>query len=458
LVIRSLALQQLFFGNGVSYIHTMNRLSYDGTMRLLLLGMFLPLLCLSATAHADAALLLEEPFGHFGAFTATGHAAVYLTRICAASPTVLRRCERGESGAVISRYNGVAGYDWIAIPIIPYLYAVESTDDVPLYSDAKIVAFLRNQYRKKHLEAVAPDGENGETPGGNWDQLVGSAYDRTIYGFEIETTEEQDDAFIREYNSRPNRARFKLLTHNCADFARQVINSYYPRTAHRNLLADAGITTPKQIAKLLVKFSVKHPELQSSSFVIPQVPGSIARSTPVHGVVESVLKSKKYLLPLAALHPIVTGVLAVAYIGSGRFDPTRRAMIMDSAGELETPLPSVQRRAYRRQLEQLLVRMNPQIKTWQNERAWARLEAGASLQLDVSGMPYLQMRVGAELISVGISRDNILESDVAPQLAQKLLVARLDEELRSGATPKASESDVVRDWELLQQVLPAESK
>jgi len=425
-------------------------------LRLVALVVFL--LSLSLRAHADAALLLEEPFGHFGAFTATGHAAVYFTRICAASPTVLRRCESGEAGAVISRYDGIAGYDWIAIPIVPYLYAVESTEDVPLYSDAKIVAFLRNQYRKEHLEAVAPDGENGETPGGNWNQLVGSAYDRTIYGYEIETSEEQDDAFIREYNAAPNRSHFKLLTHNCADFARQVINFYYPKTAHRNLLADAGITTPKQISKLLVKFSDRHPELQSSSFVISQVPGSVPRSTPVHGVVESVLKSKKYLLPLAILHPVVTGALAVAYVGSGRFDPAKRAMVMDSAGELETPLLTSQRRLYREQLDQLLAHMNPHASTGRDERTWARLEAGASPQLDVSGRPFLRMRLGAELVNVGISRENILDSDVSPELAQELLVARLNAELRSSAASKTSERDVMRDWQLLQQVLPAAEK
>ncbi len=358
-----------------SYIHAMIHLPHSRTARLRIVAVLLCFLCFSAPARADAGLLLEEPYGHFGGITGTGHAAVYLTRICAAGPTVLRRCESGEAGTVISRYDGIAGYDWIAIPVVPYLYAVESTDDVPLFSDTKIVAFLRNQYRKKHLEAVAPDGENGETPGGNWYQLVGAAYDRTIYGFEIETSEEQDDAFIREYNSQANRSHFKLLTHNCADFARQVINFYYPGTAHRSLIADAGITTPKQIAKLLVKFSAKHPELRSSSFVIPQVPGSIQRSTPAHGVVESVLKSKKYLLPLAILHPVVTGVLAVAYLGGGRFDPARSAMVMDSAGELATPLPSSRLRAYRSQLDQLMARMNPQVKTGRNERDWARLEA-----------------------------------------------------------------------------------
>jgi len=39
--------------------------------------------------------------------------------------------------------------------------------------------------------------------------------------------------------------------------------------------------------------------------VIPQVPGTIPRSKPVHGVVECALTAKKYMLPLFALHPFV---------------------------------------------------------------------------------------------------------------------------------------------------------
>ena len=130
---------------------------------------------------------------------------MYLTRVCAASPVVLRRCRAGEHGVVISRYDRIGGYDWIAIPLIPYLYAVENPEDVPLYADNKLVAFLRDQYRRSHLEEIAPDGPSGETPKGDWVQLVGSSYDRTSYGFQIETSAAQDDAFIAWFNSRPNR-------------------------------------------------------------------------------------------------------------------------------------------------------------------------------------------------------------------------------------------------------------
>src|ERR1700757_2357604 len=76
-----------------------------------------------AILRAQATLLLEEPYSYDGTFAGTGHAAVYLSRVCAETPTLLRRCQPGETGVVISRYHGVAGHDWIAVPLVPYLYA-----------------------------------------------------------------------------------------------------------------------------------------------------------------------------------------------------------------------------------------------------------------------------------------------------------------------------------------------
>src|ERR1700739_3578506 len=115
-------------------------------------------------AHAGATLLLEEPYSVDGTFAGTGHTAVYLDRVCADTPLVLRRCTPGELGVVISRYHGIAGYDWLAMPLIPYLYAVDSPNKVPLYADPKLEAFLRDRYRRQYLETIVPDGRNGETP------------------------------------------------------------------------------------------------------------------------------------------------------------------------------------------------------------------------------------------------------------------------------------------------------
>jgi hypothetical protein len=77
------------------------------------LGVWVP-----AQLHSQATLLLEEPYSYDGTFAGTGHSAVYLSRVCAESPTVLRRCRPGETGVVISRYHGIVGRDWIAVPFI----------------------------------------------------------------------------------------------------------------------------------------------------------------------------------------------------------------------------------------------------------------------------------------------------------------------------------------------------
>src|SRR5580693_7213641 len=413
----------------------------------------------ASLAGASATLLLEEPYGKLGFFTATGHAAVYLSGVCAETPLVLRPCAAGELGAVISRYDGVGGYDWVAIPLIPYLYAVEQSDDIPLFVDPKMVTFLRDQYRRKHLEGVAPDKDNGATPAGNWYELVGSAYDRTVYAFEIETTPAQDQAFIQKYNSSPNRSHFRTVSSNCADFAKDVINFYYPRALHRSVVADVGITTPKQMAKTLIKYSARHPKLEFSRFVIPQIPGSVTRSTPVHGVVESFLKSKKYMVPSAVVSPIFAGCVVAVYVGTGagRFNPSRQALVFNAERALEPPLGAEDRRSYQSELNHLVENQTVADPASESASAhlekWRRLLHNAAPDLDAQGRPIMLIPVGEDVVSVGVSDSNILGGDARQPIMQKLLEARLGAELRRGSPPKASESDVTRDWNLLQQAM-----
>jgi hypothetical protein len=417
------------------------------------------LLC-SGLAQASATLLLEEPYGRLGFFTATGHAAVYLSGVCAESPVVLRRCHPGEGGVVISRYDGVAGYDWVAIPLIPYLYAVDNSEDVPLFADTKMTAFLRDRYRRQHLEELAPDKKDGSTPGGNWYELIGSSYDRTIYGFEIETTPEQDDALIQKLNSSPNESHFRTVRRNCADFAKDILNFYYPKSLHRSLIADAGITTPKQMAKLLVKYSVKHPELSFSRIVIPQVPGSMPRSTAVHGVVEAFFKAKKYIVPSAIVSPIFAGCVAAVYVGTGagHFEPARGAMVFVVGGHPQPPLDREDLRAYREELKHLLAGTYPDNSERSVDRAWEKVQAKSKKAVDEKGRPVLQLREGKRVVQLGVSADNVLAEQAPPQLVRQLLEARLHSELFHRSPHGLTESDVARDWELLQQSMSGGSR
>ena len=418
------------------------------------LSFFLMVLSVSM-ANASATLLLEEPYGKLGFFAATGHAAVYLSGVCAETPVVLRACAPGEPGAVISRYNGVGTNDWVAIPLIPYLYAVEDTKDIPLFADPKMVSFLRDQYRREHLEAVAPDRGDGETPGGNWYELVGSAYDRAAYAFEIETSTEQDEAFIRAYNALPNRSHFRTFSRNCADFAKDVINFYYPKSLHRSVVADVGIATPKQMAKMIVKYSTRHPQLAFSRYVIPQIPGTAARSTAVHGLVESFLKSKKYIVPSAVVSPVFAGCVAAVYVGTSRdhFDPGRQALIYNAERGLEAPVGSEDRRSYQIELNHLVAGEVADTADVHGEKALARIMHNAAPGFDSEGRPVLYMRIGDETVNVGIAQGNLFATESSGRLAQQILEARLREELRRGNPPKVSEGDVEHDWKLLQKAL-----
>lgn len=289
----------------------------------------------SATAGADVTLLLCEPYGRLARFSPTGHIAVYLDRVCADTPTVLRRCEPGETGVVISRYKQVAGADWLAVPLIPYLYAVSQAVEVPASADRQQVAALRNAYREAHLRDLVPDGPGGQPPNGNWFQLVGAAYDRRIVAFTVKTTAEQDDDVIRTLNERPNRSRFSTVFRNCADFARDVIDLYYPKALKNNLIADLGLTTPKQVAKSLVQYTNRQPELPLSAFVVPQIPGSRGQSGATRGVLESLVKKAMYLVPLALVQPWIPTACAAGYLVAGRFDPRRHSAGEYSPADLE---------------------------------------------------------------------------------------------------------------------------
>ena len=282
---------------------------------------------MAASARASVAVLLEQPYGGMGKYNPTGQTALYFDHICAASPLALRPCAPGELGVVISRYDGIGAYDWVAMPLVPYLYAVDSPAAVPASVDRLEVLRLRDLYRHKYLKELAPDTPTGGMPQGNWYELVGSAYNRTIYGFQLQTSPAQDAAVIAHFNDSPNVTRYSGAFRNCADFARDVFDQLYPHAVRRNFIADFGLMTPKDVARDTAHYGRKHPELEPQAFVVPQVAGDLPRSVGVEGVTESLLK--RYAVPLLILSPHVTAVVLAAYVGDGRFGMPKHAPALD---------------------------------------------------------------------------------------------------------------------------------
>lgn len=268
--------------------------------------------------HGQAALLMEQPYGFFGALNPTGHTAIYFEHICAETPVQLRRCEAGEQGVVIARYAGIAGYDWVAIPLLPYLYSVEDAAQAPAHVDRAMVNRLRDRYHEQHLLSLGENVHPGDFLHGGWSELIGVAYERRVYAFRFETTEAQDDAFIALMNDRKNHSHFDLLYNNCADFARSVLDDYFPGTFKRSIFPDAGMTTPKQITYKLVRYGRKHPDENVQVFEIPQIPGYRHLSRSNKSISESLITSV-YAVPIAIVNPYLAGGLFVDYLVRGRY-------------------------------------------------------------------------------------------------------------------------------------------
>ena len=267
---------------------------------------------------AQAALLIEQPYGFFGLVNPTGHNAVYFERICAETPVLLRRCQPGELGAVLSRYQGISGFDWVAIPLVPYLYSVENISSVQPREDKLMVMRLRSRYHEAHLLGLGDNLSPGNLVKGGWTQLIGTAYERRIYAFRFETTQAQDDTLIAQLNAQSNHSHFDLIVNNCSDFARKLLNFYYPGTFRRALFPDAGVSTPKQLAHKLARYARKHPEINLTVFEIPQIPGSRRLSHSNKDVDES-LATTLYAIPIALANPYLAGALFVDYLVRGRY-------------------------------------------------------------------------------------------------------------------------------------------
>jgi hypothetical protein len=223
---------------------------------------------------------------------------------------------------------------------------------------------------------------------------------------------------------------------------------------HRSIVADVGITTPKQMSKTLIKYSSRHPEVELSRYVIPQVPGLEARSAPVHGVVESFLKSKKYIVPSAVVSPIFAGCVVAVYVGTGggRIDPSRDALVYNSDRDLEKPLGAEDRRSYQLELNHLLGTTETREWSLLHSDHLHRLLRTAIPDLDADGRPVLRIRKGPDLVNVGLAENNLFSDPAAASFTQQLIEARLRAELKRGV-PKASESDISHDWDLLQELL-----
>ncbi|MFN2492341.1 MAG: hypothetical protein ABR501_05595 [Pyrinomonadaceae bacterium] len=471
----------------------------------LLLLIFIPV-----SARADVSLLLGEAIGYAGEWSGSGHTAIYFSNICSDGPVKLRLCAPGERGVVLSSYPKFgehAPYEWIAIPVIPYLYGVESERDIPLYANGEVRTLLKETYRKKHLRSIIPDNADGSIPKGNWSPMIASVINRDVYSLNVKTTRQEDARLVAQFNELPNKGDFRTLYNNCADFARIVLNRYFPGATHRDVINDFTMsTTPKAVAKSLTVYATKRPERLFNVTKYPQISGTIWRSFDVRNLTEIGFRSRKYYVPSLIFNPYVAAVFAATYLTTGRFSvdktykkyaaPEIAQLNLDKhllnreakglrnetsrlgnsfgsgdAGRLSLTIKEIDERQAAERL-----RLFGDKRTWLHYKdAFAPMLAAAidqglfldrnevktffrDLELqsepafDENGALILKVNAYGQNLILGLTRDNIVGKNSDPQLSYKLMLAKINVQLKASEKNRESLETFKSDWALLTRL------
>jgi hypothetical protein len=290
------------------------------------------LVAFARPAAASLTVLVGEPFGSFGTLMPTGHVSLYLDRVCADGPTRVRMCTPGEpQGVVIARLNAIGPLDWIASPVMDFLYGANDPAKVMTYAKASDVSDMQEIYRRQHLLELFPDETENSKSSDEWWETVGAAYIRKLWGYRLATTEEQDEQFVAMLNAQPNVHRYHLHRTNCADFVADAVNFYYPGAVKTNNVADLWLMTPKQVARGVWSYGMKHPEAGLKIIQIPQIPGELRRSRPLRGATDMLLKTKRYLLVELIIQPEAVAAMWVMYMERGRWQ-------IGAQSEVATPM------------------------------------------------------------------------------------------------------------------------
>lgn len=292
---------------------------------LLLALLVLPMM-LSGWLRADVGLMLNEALGDGASrWTGAGHASIYLSNICAATPVTVRPCEPGENGVVLTNYRDFGEnrrYRWNAIPLNIYLYGVEDERERALYATPTVRWILEERYREKYMGTLCT-GDCRTNPNFLWREGVAATFERDIYIFVAKTTAEQDQKLLAKLQGKPNVGHFNGATNNCADFVADILNTVFPRAARADHLNDLWMTSPKAIAKSFTHYAMRHRELELRVVRYTQVPGEFPASRDNRKGTEQLCRANKWRIPLAVIKPEILAVAGISYAASGRFNPER---------------------------------------------------------------------------------------------------------------------------------------
>ena len=426
-------------------------------------------------AYADAGVVLNESLDEsMDRITGSGHSAVYFSRICPESPVKLRLCRPDESGSVMSNYINIGedhSYEWNVVPLNIYLYGVEDPRNRPIFGSYMIKHLLEERYRKEYLAAYCSVPACRTSPKSEWREMVAATLIRSVYIFAVNTTVEQDQALIAEFNAAANENHFNGVTRNCADFTRRVINTYFPHAVNADYLNDFGMTSPKAMARKFTRYALRHPESNFRVLHFAQVPGTIKRSNEVHAGTEQLYHSKKFLVPMLIFAPHELAVVSASYVLTGRFNPEHEFEKYPAAepdSEISSANPD-QRAAsspeekeqivgtsadwmeYRKAFNSLVDESQDAVNRRDFSRFFKHLDQEGTAFVDTDGSAWMELSEDGEPFRVGVSASNALAQGSDPRLAYKLILVRTRHVLKDPKYSRESMLEFQHDWALLQR-------
>ena len=423
------------------------------------------LIMCAPAARADVGIALADPT-HVGAseWTQAGHSSVYLSGVCAETPTKLRLCEPGEQGSILTTFpdfDEQFSYEWNAVPLSLYLYGSTDTDAMPLYASPAL---------KRAQESAAANGELKQVCAGAcpqiqhayWRDLINATASRDVYVFAVRTTREEDQDFVRRVNALPNRNHYRMTTHNCANFARDMVNRYFPHAVHRDLLNDLGMMGPKSAARSFTHYAARHRELGLYVLHFTQQPGIARRCGTARAGTETAFHEPKYLLPAALIgdHE-VAGSFFVAYFLTGRFSLQHTYERFAATPSDPHPDRAVvgTSKQWRRNRERFEGAVDDAVKDGvlhtrkELREVFTLLDRETIPAIDPRGRSWLVWHAGApDERRVGVDWSNAQAPESDPKLARLLLLARMHAELHGRAKARPLLSLFSQEWTLLKDL------
>lgn len=437
----------------------------------------LALLCgyaVSRGAYGSVGVVLNESLHEsMDRITGTGHTAVYFSNICPESPVKLRLCAPGEMGSVMSTYINIGEdhpYGWNIVPLSIYLYGVEDPADRPLFGSYKVKRLLEDRYRDNYLGEYCASESCRTGSKAEWREMVAATMIRSVYIFAVDTTAEQDQAFVEEFNQSANKKDFNGLTRNCADFTKHVINTYFPGAVRRDFLNDFGMTSPKAVARTFTHYSLQHPDSHFRAMHFAQVPGTIPRSSEVRAGTEQLYRSKKWLVPMLVFANHELPVAAGSYLLVGRFSPEgtfekyaapepgdelpsddaaeMRATAMQRSDFVGTP---AEWKEYRGRFDSLVDGAQSGLDRGALAHLFKKFDREGAASVDADGSLWMEYRENGELLRVGLSANNVISLNSNRHLAYEFLAARSQRQLKSPKHSRETMQDFKEQWNKLQR-------